>query len=370
MKEHWEKIDFKPADFNVPDDDEEGFDGTDIIKENGKFTPPHKKPSEHQEKSETKLTGVGVKNLPHSIPEEEITMFLESNGLPKGHKFSVIRNPPKNTNVDIDNLDNSSCNEIIEKLNKKLFFNMTIYCRGVENLETPTKKTKETVPNEEQNTTEKQKVTTTSSSIPGLPTKEEKKARKKAAKKLKREQKIQKEEASKNNADRSTFLKDTEHSKTSLNDSKDSPNKDTDTSSDDEDSDSDQAYSTPTYTPKPGFFEQSPLCEPTDPLLSSRRFSSNSAKAIEKELWKLCVEKNNKRANSSPPADQNAGKVQRTRSLSSVPRFVFKKRDTCQAEKVFNNKLLSYSCDNCAKVNITKTKLNTRIFILKHVSIN
>ena len=109
--------------------------------------------------------------------------------------------------------------------------------------------------------------------------------------------------------------------------------------SSEEDSESEQTYSTPSYTPKPGFFEKSPLndlADETDKLLTPVRSSSSSAKAIEKEeLWKLVVERNKKRPSTSPLADQNNGKMQRTRSLSFNPKFNFKRRDTVQAEKVF-----------------------------------
>ena len=139
MKALWAEIGFKPEDFKLDyDESEENLNADVEIKENGQFTPPHKSRPQEQIEND-KFNGVVIKNLPKDIPDREITLFLESKGLPIGHKGMCIGRNIRNTNVDISNLPATVCNTLIGNIHENVFFNNKIYCRGISDIMTPEK---------------------------------------------------------------------------------------------------------------------------------------------------------------------------------------------------------------------------------------
>ena len=135
LREHmtnlWSAIGFKPSEFKLQyDEGGELLEKVVEIKESGQFTPPHKsKPKECQDKD--KFVGVTIKNLPKDIPEREVTLFLEGQGLDIAHPgVNIIKNF-KSTKVDITDLDAKLCNTMIENIHERVFFTRKVYCRGV-----------------------------------------------------------------------------------------------------------------------------------------------------------------------------------------------------------------------------------------------
>ena len=188
MIEHWKKIGFVPSDFKGPDSDDDVFTDEVIIKESNVFTPPHRQPNDNIE-DDSQHTGVVIKNLPANIPENEVIEFLTSKGLPDGHPISVLNNPPKNTNVDVEDLEKEACKALISILNGKRYFNKTVYCRGLKNLHTPPKENKEEKSDKSPALKNPPEI-----KIPGLPDEDIKKAKIKSLKALKLKEKLKKKE--------------------------------------------------------------------------------------------------------------------------------------------------------------------------------
>ena len=144
MKNYWEEIGFKPADFKLVE--VEAADCDDIfedlpIKENEKFTPKHKQSSNRVPEG-TVCSGLAIKNLPPQITEPDLFAFLVSMGLPEDCDSLKLIRSDRNTAVDVEVLDNDSCFNLIKNTHEKKFFNRTVYCRGVRNLFSPTKEDK------------------------------------------------------------------------------------------------------------------------------------------------------------------------------------------------------------------------------------
>ena len=72
--------------------------------------------------------------------------LLEAYGLPKDHPapVTIMRNSPKNSNIDIEEIDDVICRELIRNLNKIKVANMKVFCRGLKHLIAPEKQ--ETIP--------------------------------------------------------------------------------------------------------------------------------------------------------------------------------------------------------------------------------
>ena len=328
MKEHWKKIGFVPTNFRreALNEDEDLELTEDVrIKDNNKFTPTHRKPDNSDENAH--FTSIIIRNLPKDIPDDEIKKFLVSKDLPKEHtELKIIRNK-HNTNVEINSLDNVTCDTLIKNINEKKFFNIKTFCRGLSNLETPTKDSKKGDPTPEKpsvakdvstcsnNTANASSTDSTSSlvaqvpsdnvatpkKIPGLPPVNPKKSanklKKAAAKEKNRLKKIeQKNDTKSKQHSKEDFLvnqhkKDTKQIK-GYQFSDDNSNSDSSSNESDEDTSA-------------GYFFRSPLTSTkevfSDELFSPAPFSSRSAKQIQKEeLWNLSL--SSSRDGKRPPS--------------------------------------------------------------------
>ena len=145
MKSHWNTISFSPTSFKLVsggDGDNENIDSSNFdipLKDTDKFTPTHRKPNIANQHNNI-YSGVVIRNLPPTITEEDIMSFLVSKGLPEEHLDFKISTSNKNKNVDIENISNEICATLISKIHEQIYFNMKIYCRGLQNLVTPKKK--------------------------------------------------------------------------------------------------------------------------------------------------------------------------------------------------------------------------------------
>ena len=145
MKSHWDTISFSPTSFKLVsggDGDNENIDSSNFdipLKDTDKFTPTHRKPNIANQNNNI-YSGVVIRNFPPTITEEDIMSFLVSKGLPEEHLDFKISTSNKNKNVDIENINNEICATLISKIHEQIYFNMKIYCRGLQNLVTPKKK--------------------------------------------------------------------------------------------------------------------------------------------------------------------------------------------------------------------------------------
>ena len=83
MKAHWSVIGFTPTNFVLEADDLDSANYDAPLKDNGKFTPTHKKAD--LETTDHIYAGVTIRNLPLTILETNIKTFLISKGLPASH---------------------------------------------------------------------------------------------------------------------------------------------------------------------------------------------------------------------------------------------------------------------------------------------
>ena len=317
MRVHWETINFKPTNFKLDtSEDPENGPGDVPIKENERFTPPHKKSALPMVNEN--YTGVVIKNLPLEMTENDLKKFLVSKGLPEEASKMKIGKTERSTRVDIEDINGETCLNLIKNIHEKKFFDRVIYCRGLRDLITPVKtNTTEDNAAADNKSTELKASTQTgaiqrntssptkASIIPGLSKDELAKAAKKARQKLKKNEKSMKSSKPENSI-RETFLK------TPV-----SPDPTTNYEfSDTEGSPSPSATSSK-------FFHHSPMLDhekpnPMTALLSPGRFNSLSAKQIQKEeLWRkqITPQPPMKRPSSSPAEDSE--RKTRSRSESS-----------------------------------------------------
>ena len=80
-----------------------------------------------------------IKNLPAEIPDNDLHDFLISKGLPENITGLKVKRSERNTNVDIDNLEKDVCLELIKNIHEKKYCNRPVYCRGLRNLDSPSK---------------------------------------------------------------------------------------------------------------------------------------------------------------------------------------------------------------------------------------
>ena len=267
MKKHWASIGFDPSTFNlvITEDDETVNETADVeIKSNNAFKTPHKNKQEEAIAVDN-FKAVAIKNLPENIPDEEITAFLNTKGLkPSEGKLAIKRNK-KNTAVDVNDIDDGTAKEIIKNIHEKVFFNKTVYCRGIISLDTPEKEAP-TKPSTE--------VVETRNTIPGLANEEVKKAEKNKKKKVNKN-KIEKNVDQMNKSD---FLSEPMMENYVFED-------------DPKDSDEEETDNVSTAN-KPGFFTKSPSEVDPSSFLTPSSFQSRSAKLIQKEeTWKSRISK-------------------------------------------------------------------------------
>ena len=309
MAEHWKNINFSPSNFKLFIDGEMDSKVADSeIKKNQNFTPT-KIQTEEENDPIKQYSGVVIKNLPLTMPENEILKFLQSKGLGMDHKDIKIKRNKKSTAVDIENIENKTSEAIIENLNEKIIFNQKIYCRGLRSLESPPKSTTEEKANEESTETKEGNHVVSDTGTPGLSIDEAKKALKKAAK-------LKKSEKKKTAADKPKKLEDMKKDDFL---SKDVMNEFVFDNSDDSDSDEDPNDGQ-TLSKSEGFFTISPLAnENLDKLLSPSSFRSQSANRIQKEELRrktFDVKPANKRRASQ---EENPSRKIRAKSVSRLP---------------------------------------------------
>ena len=131
MTDLWAAIGFKPAEFSLETGEGgEVSEKTVEIKATDQFTPPHKSRS-RESKDNDKFIGVTLKNFPKDIPEREVKIFLEGQGIPITHSGVKITRNFKSTKVDIMDIEAELCNKLIASIHEKVFFTNKVYCRGV-----------------------------------------------------------------------------------------------------------------------------------------------------------------------------------------------------------------------------------------------
>ena len=298
MRKHWEEIKFEPSNFRLDTLEENDMDTFDLpIKENEKFTPQHKGPANMGGLHDKTFTGVVIKNLPAEITETDLLAFLISKGLPETVANPKVKRSDRNTNVDIEGIENEVCEKLIENIHERNFFNRTVYCRGLKDLISPIKdiskfdenKVEKSVP--EASSPSMIKADKSASVSPQL-SKEQAKAAKKARQLQNKMEKLKplKSHEKKDNL-REDFLKnvtDDSMSEFVFNDSDSSPSPKSTSSK---------------------FFTHSPVLE------STKSFPTLSSKQIQKEeLWKsqISTKSGTKRSSCSPAED--IGRKTRTKS--------------------------------------------------------
>ena len=170
--------------------------------------------------------------------------------------------------MDVNDIDDGTAKEIIKNIHEKVFFNKTVYCRGIIPLDTPEKEAP-TKPSTE--------VVETRNTIPGLANEEVKKAEKKEKNKKKKvnKNKIEKKVDQMNKSD---FLSEPMMENYVFED-------------DPKDSDEEETDNESTGN-KPGFFTKSPSEVDPSSFLTPSSFQSRSAKLIQKEeTWKSRISK-------------------------------------------------------------------------------
>ena len=344
MKLHWNEIGFTPTSFTLDTKDtEEGVENTDstdfdiAIKENEIFTPAHKKQNAPSQ-TDCNYTGVVIRNLPLNITEEILKPFLVSKGLPEEHEELKIFATKKNKNVDIENISNDTCGKLIANIHEQVFFSRKVYCRGLKNLETPTKiapeeKSKDTTdntskpdpdtkivdskdatPDKDIETIENKK-DSMSPLVPGLSKEEAAKAAKKARQ---HKNKLDKQKGVKNIGKKSKDLDKSDF----LNDSNPPPSPESDQTSAFVFDDNPESPLTETSDDASKFFQNSPLSTEVDPIfLTPGHFSSLTAKKIQKEeLWKQQISPKPANKRSSSPSEDLERRM-RSRSVSASTRI-------------------------------------------------
>ena len=181
MLSHWKEIGFEPSNFKLKDVDDDDEDVP--VHDGNNFSPVHKNaPMDAQEKE--KLTGIVIKNIPEAVPNKEVDLLLKNVGIDEKHPKQINKFDGKIT-VEINDIENILCLEVIEKLNGTKVHDNKIYCRGLSPLYTPEKKAEH---EEEINDTPNPKITVNGRKpdIPGLTISELTKSQKKREKRKKR----------------------------------------------------------------------------------------------------------------------------------------------------------------------------------------
>ena len=131
MRDLWAAIGFKPAEFNLETSEGgEVSEKTVEIKATDQFTPPHRSRTMASQDKDN-FIGVTIKNLPKDIPEREVKILLEEQGLSTTQSGIKITRNFKSTKVDIIDLDAELCNSLIANIHEKVFFTKKVYCRGI-----------------------------------------------------------------------------------------------------------------------------------------------------------------------------------------------------------------------------------------------
>ena len=133
MKELWEEIGFKPAEFSMENDEDDNNENVEI-RENQGFTPPYKSNPKLSNENREQLTGVSVRNLPLDIEGEQVQTFLESHGLPPAHTNIKVNKLKYSTTVDAEELTAATCIAIIDDIDGTIAFDRKIYCKGIKNI--------------------------------------------------------------------------------------------------------------------------------------------------------------------------------------------------------------------------------------------
>ena len=117
----WEEIGYAPSNNHL---DNIGDDSNEIDEQVGGGFTPYKCVS-----SPEKFTGLAIKAFPNDMDHGEIVEYLVKIGLPEGCRDLIkISNKGK---VTINELDNSLCLELIDKIHGKVHFNRKMFCNGI-----------------------------------------------------------------------------------------------------------------------------------------------------------------------------------------------------------------------------------------------
>ena len=106
-----------------PDEVDDEVFGDVQIKENLRFTSVSAKQTNDGNKQ---FTGVVIRNIPLELQDEEIMEFLVSNGVPANHNCVRISNGRKNKIVEIGELNDNVCEEVINNIHQEVNFNRKI----------------------------------------------------------------------------------------------------------------------------------------------------------------------------------------------------------------------------------------------------
>ena len=123
----WRKIGYAPGEvemaaiYDEHNDLHEEGEGS-VQQEGGGFTP------QKQVSNPEKFSGVTVKRFPKDIDNGDIMELLLSAGLPEPLKDSVIIK--SNGSVDIRNLDNGACLQMIDHLHNQVHLGKKLFCNG------------------------------------------------------------------------------------------------------------------------------------------------------------------------------------------------------------------------------------------------
>ena len=137
MIDHWKKIGFSPAEFKLDDilDNENDVE----MKETEFFTPTHKK-YELSKEEISKFTGVLVKNIPIALPNKDICDILFTAGAPETSIINISKTEGGHkASVEINDLKNDDCLNIVKNLNGKMIHGNKVFCKGSSDLYTPKK---------------------------------------------------------------------------------------------------------------------------------------------------------------------------------------------------------------------------------------
>ena len=149
MKVLWREIGFTPISFELEfsdkaeDENVQSVKDAAIIRET-QFPALIKRP-EHSKRDIEEVAGIGVKNFPKSLEEDQILEFLQSKGLPVEHnKEKVTLNKgSKAISVILDGLSSSKTMTMFKEIHfhetKQKYFEVPLYCEVQRNL-TPEKK--------------------------------------------------------------------------------------------------------------------------------------------------------------------------------------------------------------------------------------
>ena len=240
--------------------------------------------------------------------------------------------------MDIENISNDTCGKLIANIHEQVFFSRKVYCRGLKNLETPTKiapeeKSKDTTDNtskpdpdtkiddSKDATADKDDIETIENKkdslpplVPGLSKEEAAKAAKKARQ---HKNKLDKQKGAKNIGKKSKDLDKSDF----LNDSNPQPSPEFDQTSAYVFEDDPESPLTETSDAASKFFQHSPLSTDDPIFLTPGSYSSLTAKKIQKEeLWKQQISPKPANKRSSSPSEDLERRM-RSRSVSTSSRI-------------------------------------------------